>query len=58
MTEEVQKKVPEEANTVDENIIIKLTEWEQDVLIKVMMGCKFPGTHVDLAAKLIAKIKG
>lgn len=47
----------ETANIVDEFLVLSLTEWEFDVLGKSVQKCAFPGTHVDLAHKLIEKMK-
>ena len=47
----------DKANAVEENIRMKFTEWEFDVLCNLVMGVQFPATHVDIANKLIQKMK-
>ena len=46
----------EEANVRDNVYQLNLTEWELDTINKVILGCQFPGTHVDLVQKLMEKI--
>jgi hypothetical protein len=48
----------ERLNAVKESINLKLTEWEFDVICQVVMSVQsFPATHVDIANKLIQKLK-
>lgn len=48
----------EEANIVENKFQLNLTEWEIDAVYKALNAVNYPGTHVDLAHKLIEKIKG
>lgn len=46
----------DQANIKDENIVVFLTEWEKDTLIKALYACQYPGSHVQLVANLYNKI--
>jgi hypothetical protein len=48
----------DEANIKENKFKIKITEWEQDTLLKAIEACRFPGTHVELIVKLKDKIAG
>jgi len=51
------KKTEEQLNVVEESVKLKLTEWEFDTICQLVMGIQFPATHVDIANRLIQKLK-
>ena len=47
----------DQVNIKDEKYVLKLTEWEIDIIGQAVMAAQFPGSVSLLAANLIDKIK-